>query len=94
MMAEHYRYIIKDALMEYDNSQTEVFYDALAWKGLMGSGANAVIDQFTGLVVDSQTGENLSTVAWIHLTPNERLGIIYIQNSKYKIQKHFLMEIF
>lgn len=81
MMASHYRDIIKAALKEYDDSHTQDIYNALAWKGLMGGGEEAIIDQFTGLVVNSQTGENFSTVAWNNLTANERLGIIYVQNN-------------
>jgi hypothetical protein len=33
-MAQHYRDIIKQALKEFDNSQTDEIYEALAWTGL------------------------------------------------------------
>ncbi|WP_298489448.1 hypothetical protein [uncultured Maribacter sp.] len=36
-MAQHYRDIIKQALKEFDNSQTDEIYEALAWTGLQNT---------------------------------------------------------
>jgi hypothetical protein len=36
-MAQHYRGIIKQALEEFDNSQTDEIYEALAWTGLQNT---------------------------------------------------------
>lgn len=36
-MAQHYRDIIKQALKEFDNSQTEEVYNALSWTGLQNT---------------------------------------------------------
>ncbi|MEL0651712.1 hypothetical protein V6246_09790 [Algibacter sp. TI.3.09] len=36
-MAQHYRGIIKQALKEFDNSQTNEIYEALAWTGLQNT---------------------------------------------------------
>lgn len=36
-MAQHYRGIIKQALEEFDNSQTAEVYEALAWTGLQNT---------------------------------------------------------
>jgi len=38
-MAQHYRDIIVQALMEFDNSHSSELYEALAWVGLKGTTA-------------------------------------------------------
>ena len=70
-MSTHYRDIIKQALREFDNSQTEGVYDSLSWTGLMGSGT---FNPSTGLFSES-------TVAWSNLTQTERLDIINARNN-------------
>ncbi|MFD0991675.1 hypothetical protein ACFQ1U_00510, partial [Tenacibaculum geojense] len=70
-MAQHYRDIIKQTLMEYDANQTDATYEALAWTGLMGSGT---FDSTTGLYSNS-------TVAWTNLSQQERLNIITTINT-------------
>ncbi len=37
MMAQHYRYIIEQALREFDNSHSDEIYEALAWVGLQNT---------------------------------------------------------
>jgi len=65
-MAEHYRGVIVEALKEFDNSYDSEVYEALAWRGLMGSG---VIDQNTGLPPNP-------VVAWENLSQQDRLVIL------------------
>ncbi len=65
-MAKHYRNIIKQALKEFDNTQTEETYNALSWVGLMGYGT---FNATTGLYSNS-------TQAWINTPKTERLEII------------------
>lgn len=69
-MAQHYRDIIKQALEEYDGTQTEMTYNALSWIGLMGSGT---FNETTGLYSNSKQ-------AWRNLNQTERLNIINTQN--------------
>ncbi|EDP95084.1 hypothetical protein U8527_08650 [Kordia algicida OT-1] len=71
VMAQHYRDTIKQALREFDNTQTESVYDALSWSGLMGTG---VLNPTTGLLTNS-------TQAWINLSQEERLNIINTINT-------------
>lgn len=66
LMAEHYRDIIEDALIEFDNSHNDDVYEALAWIGLMGEGE---VDQNTGLPPNP-------TVGWENLSQQDRLAII------------------
>jgi len=70
VMAQHYRGIIIDVLMEYDNSYSNNIYEALSWVGLMGSGP---VNQSTGLPPNP-------TVAWENLSQQERLSIINVYN--------------
>ena len=70
-MSSHYRQIIEQALREYDNTQSDEVYEALAWSGLMGDGT---FNSSTGLYSNS-------TQAWKNLTQNERLSIISIINT-------------
>ncbi|WP_292942645.1 hypothetical protein [Olleya sp. UBA1516] len=65
-MAQHYRDIIKQALQEFDSSQTDEIYEALAWTGLMGSGT---FNPTTGLYSNS-------TVAWANKSQEYRLSIL------------------
>ena len=66
LMAQHYRDIIINTLKEFDNSQSENVYEALAWVGLMGDGD---IDPVTGLPTNP-------TVAWQNTPQNKRLEIL------------------
>lgn len=65
-MSSHYREIIEQALREYDGTQLDEVYEALAWTGLMGEGT---FNNSTGLYSNS-------TQAWKNLAQNERLNII------------------
>ena len=66
LMAQHYRQIIIDVLMQYDNTQSLSVYEALSWIGLMGDGP---INSVTGLSTNP-------TVAWQNLSQAQRLQII------------------
>jgi hypothetical protein len=68
LMAQHSRGIIIELLRQYDNTQTEEVYEALAWIGLMGSGEP---DKITGLPPKP-------TVAWENTPQAERLKILKI----------------
>ncbi|WP_143094876.1 hypothetical protein [Bizionia echini] len=70
-MAQHYRDIVIQALMEYDPNQTNDVYEALAWEGLMGSGT---FNATTGLYSNS-------TVAWSNLSQQERLNTLSVINT-------------
>ncbi len=69
LMAQHFRNTIKQVLKQYDNTQTEEVYEALAWIGLMGSGGEP--DNNTGL-------PPLPTVAWKNLPQSQRVQILAI----------------
>lgn len=69
-MAEHFRGIIEQALRDYDDSLTDLQYEALAWVGLKGGG---VLDQDTGIPLHP-------TVAW----ENEPLAKRLLLNSTYE----------
>ena len=76
LMAQHYISIIVSALKQYDNTQTNDVYNAIAWCGLKGTGSSF---DSTGLLPNS-------TTAWKNLSAQERLNLIqtlnnYIQNS-------------
>ncbi len=76
LMAQHYISIIVSALKQYDNTQTNDVYNAIAWFGLKGTGSSF---DSTGLLPNS-------TTAWKNLSAQERLNLIqtlnnYIQNS-------------
>lgn len=66
LMAQHSRDIIIKVLKQYDNTQTEEVYNALAWIGLMGTGN---INNTTGLPPQP-------TVAWGNVAPAMRLQIL------------------
>ena len=66
LMAEHFRSTIEEALREYDNSLTDLQYEAIAWAGLKGDGGN--IDPTTGLPPNP-------TVAWQNVPLAQRLQL-------------------
>lgn len=68
LMAQHYISTIVSALKQYDNTQTEDVYKAIAWFGLKGTGTE---DKNTGLYSNS-------TKAWENLSTQERLNLIQI----------------
>ena len=70
-MAQHYRNIIKQVLIEYDPNQTNEVYEGLALEGLMGTGT---FNSITGLF-------STSTVAWTKLSQQQRLNIVNIQDT-------------
>ncbi|WP_157603714.1 hypothetical protein [Polaribacter atrinae] len=70
-MAQHYRGIIKQALKNFDSTQSEQTYNALSWVGLMGSGT---FNSSTGLYSNS-------TQAWINTSLSERLNILNTINN-------------
>lgn len=67
--------IIKDILKEYDNTQSEDVYTAIAWSGLMGVG---VVNDITGLPPQP-------TAAWVNVPQAERVRLNYIYNNFKKI---------
>ena len=71
LMAQHYRNIIKQVLIEYDPNQTNEVYEGLALEGLMGTGT---FNSITGLF-------STSTVAWTKLSQQQRLNIVNIQDT-------------
>jgi len=71
MMAQHYRDIISDFLMQFDSNLSQGEADAIAWVGLMGSGQ---IDNSTGLPSNP-------TVAWGNLGQQERIAILNLITS-------------
>jgi hypothetical protein len=56
---------IKDILKQYDNTQSEDVYTAIAWSGLMGKG---IINSTTGLPPQP-------TVAWVNIPQTERVRL-------------------
>ncbi|QEE50177.1 hypothetical protein FUA48_11485 [Flavobacterium alkalisoli] len=71
MMAQHYRDIIIQVLKEFDNTQSEDVYEAIAWVGLMGEGT-----------FNAQTGlPQNPTVAWQNIPQAERLQILATYNN-------------
>lgn len=59
-------------MQEFDPSQTDEVYEAIAWAGLMGSGNP--IDNVTGL-------PPYPTVAWSNVSQQDRLQIINTYNN-------------
>jgi hypothetical protein len=68
LMAQHSRNIIIKVLKQYDNTQNEEVYEALAWIGLMGSGK---INDATGLPLKP-------TVAWGKIPQAKRVQLLNI----------------
>jgi len=65
-MANHYLNIIEQGLRQYNGAFSNEIYEALAWRGLMGSGA---IDQNTGLPPNP-------VVTWENLPQQVRIDLI------------------
>lgn len=71
LMAQHYINTIVSALKQYDNTQTEDVYNAIAWFGLKGTGNS--FDSI-GLLPNS-------TKAWEDLSTQQRLNLIQTLNN-------------
>ena len=70
-MAELMRGIIIQTMKQYDNTQNEEVYNALAWIGLMGQGD---LNYNTGMPLQP-------TAAWVATPQAERLRILEIYNN-------------
>ena len=71
MMAQHYLNIIIEVLEQYDSTQSDEFYESIAWIGLMGQG---IINSATGLPLNP-------TIAWQNIPQTQRLQILNTYNN-------------